>query len=72
MKPIFKNGCKSCVYLGTFNENDLYWCESYDGFIAQFAEYNEKSVKIKKLLDKPTCYYYLYIAYLIARDKGYV
>jgi len=73
MKPIFENECEFCMYLGTFNGNDLYWCKSYNMLVARFGENigHEVSRSVENLLNKPT-YYYLYVANLMAKDKGYI
>ena len=40
-KPLHEHDCDKCVYLGTEQGNDLYYCDREPTVIARYGEYGE-------------------------------
>lgn len=72
MKPLYTHDCKECVYLGTIARRDLYYCGKWSPTLvarcgSRYFQYRSGLRFGKSGLD-----YVLWIAYLIAKQKGYI
>lgn len=50
-QPRYKHDCGHCVYLGEFNDFDLYYCDHYD--VTVVARWGDEMMKTKHLLGNP-------------------
>ena len=42
MKPLFKHDCTECKFLGTFNGQDLYFCNQVEAGSTVIARYGDE------------------------------
>jgi len=79
--PVYRHDCNACVFLGHYEEKDLYYCPGGPGgtggtVIARASgkpsDYASGLPFGKVRLGNPIVYHHLRVAYLIAADLGYV
>lgn len=80
--PLFEHDCGTCVFLGTFDHNDLYYCSGANGFRTVIARYDDAGpgyVSGRHLAEQFTLETAdtlfertLRVAYLIAVDAGHI
>jgi len=74
MKPIYSHECDYCKYLGTFLKQDLYYCSGGTGRQTLLAKYGKDVSQYTSGFSagKNGDIFLLWVAYLMAKDKGYV
>lgn len=81
--PTFKHDCDACIYLGHFEDHDLYYCGADGGMPTVIARWSgsgpeyasgltiAKARDFKRMEDNAPDYSRaLRVAYLIAKDSG--
>lgn len=68
-KPVFKHDCYDCVFLGHYNDRDLYFCA--DTVIARYGD-NRPDYSSGMGFARPDGNQSLYQAKLLAIDKGLI
>jgi len=76
-KPLFKHYCvsNSCIYLGSFNGHDMYFCSRAKQIIVRYGEYSSLYAQPVDKIDfiyPRAVSYYLHIAYLMAKDRNLI
>ncbi len=73
MKPLFTHNCEVCIFLGTFNNHDLYFCNQVFGVpFTILARGSDEPADYKSGFSFAGCDEELREAYTRAKEKGLI